>query len=48
MAGLDVPATTEFYIVIEEGWGKDFLSLAKNSPLSWRFIARATSIMPLS
>ena len=24
MAGLDVPATTEFYIVIEEGWGKDF------------------------
>ena len=24
MAGLDVPETTEFYIVIEEGWGKDF------------------------
>ena len=24
MAGLDVPQTTEFYIVIEEGWGKDF------------------------
>ena len=24
MAGLDVPETTEFYMVIEEGWGKDF------------------------
>ena len=24
MAGLDVPETTEFYIVIEDGWGKDF------------------------
>ena len=24
LAGLDVPETTEFYIVIEEGWGKDF------------------------
>ena len=24
MAGLDVPENTEFYIVIEEGWGKDF------------------------
>ena len=24
MAGLDIPETTEFYIVIEEGWGKDF------------------------
>lgn len=24
MAGLDVPETTEFYIVIEEGWGKEF------------------------
>ena len=24
MAGLDVPETTEFYIVIEEGWGQDF------------------------
>lgn len=24
MAGLDVPESTEFYIVIEEGWGKDF------------------------
>ncbi|MGA1758347.1 MAG: aldehyde dehydrogenase family protein, partial [Pseudomonadales bacterium] len=24
MAGLDVPATTEFYIVIEEGWGAEF------------------------
>ena len=24
MAGLNVPETTEFYIVIEEGWGKDF------------------------
>ncbi|MGB1189396.1 MAG: aldehyde dehydrogenase family protein [Pseudomonadales bacterium] len=24
MAGLDVPENTEFYIVIEEGWGADF------------------------
>jgi sulfoacetaldehyde dehydrogenase len=24
MAGLDVPETTEFYIVIEEGWGAEF------------------------
>jgi sulfoacetaldehyde dehydrogenase len=24
MAGLDVPAKTEFYIVIEEGWGAEF------------------------
>ena len=42
MAGLDVPETTEFYIVIEEGWGKDFPFSGENSPSSWRSIEQAT------